>query len=71
MGGLMVSRIYPHSDQIAIDENILTQQLLFLNQILIKILVLQSWVFAKNWGLTLDSAFFVGGSFFGGSGGPL
>jgi len=41
--------------QIAIDENILTQGLLFLNQILIEILVLRSWVFTKNWSLTLDS----------------
>jgi hypothetical protein len=41
--------------QIAIDENILTQGLLFLNQILIEILVLRSWVFSKNGSLTLDS----------------
>ena len=38
--------------QIAIDENILPQGLLFLNQILIEILVLRSWVFTKNGSLT-------------------
>jgi len=60
MGGLWHPKSILIPMRIAIDANILAQQLLFLNQILIKIFVLQWWVFAKHWGLTLDSAFCVG-----------
>ena len=41
--------------QIAIDENILTQRLLYLNQILIEIMFLWPGVFTKNESLTLGS----------------
>jgi len=49
MGGLW----HPESTLIAIDENILTQELPFLNQILIMIFGFAGLGFHQKWGLNL------------------